>query len=296
MKTLQLIVRPRKNRRNSLPLCCLALTALAGCSPYNFSKEVGTVSTGVDQLSNGFTSGYTALAGDRAALAQLDLTGARAKVAIASSCLVPAAAPSQNQIPCELYRFGTTPPELSDIERLRDKTIAMLTVLKNYAHALVAVTNASDRAAYNAAVAQLAAAVGSLAKDAGPQGAVASTVAPAAVNLFGWIVGTALDQQRFASLKAGVIAANTPLQNGAIPIEYVATTAGDGLFALSNARQTVLIAELSILIHPLGPSLTDVAYRQKLSDAERLSNGPTPWLITLTRVTQRNSLRTTRGA
>ena len=28
------------------------------------------------------------------------------------------------------------------------------------------------------------------------------------------------------------------------------------------------IAQLSVLIHPLGPSLTDAAYRQKLSDAE----------------------------
>src|SRR5271165_4111205 len=118
MKTLQLIARLPKSRWDSLRLCCLALTGLASCSPYNFSKEVGAVSTGIDQLYNGFTSGYTALAGDRAALAQLDLTGARAKVAIASSCLVPAELPSQNQTPCELYRFGTTPPELSDIERL----------------------------------------------------------------------------------------------------------------------------------------------------------------------------------
>ena len=134
--------------------------------------------------------------------------------------------------------------------------------------ALVAVTNAADRAAYNAAVAQLASTVGTIAKDAGPYGAAASTVAPAAVNLVGWIGGTALDQQRFDSLKAGVIAVSTPLPDGTTPINYVATVAGAGLYALALAQQDVLGNELDILTRPLGPSLTDAAYRQRLSDAQ----------------------------
>jgi hypothetical protein len=251
-----------------LRLSWLALVGLAACSPYDFSKEVSAVGTGVDQLSDGFTSGYAALAADRAAEAQLDLTGSRARVAMASSCLVPAPKSSQDQIPCGLYRFGASPPGLSGIEQERDRTTALLAVLKDYAHALVAVTNAADRTAYNAAVAQLASTVGSLAEEAGPQGAAASTVAPAAVNIIGWIGGTALDQQRFDSLKAGVTAASTPLPNGAVPINYVATTAGDGLLALSEARQAVLIAEVQILTNRLGPSLTDAAYRQGLSDAQ----------------------------
>jgi hypothetical protein len=244
------------------------LIGLAACSPYDFSKEVGAFSNGVDQLSNGFTSGYAALSADRAAKLQLDLTGARAKVALASSCLVPAPSSSKDQIPCALFRFGDTPPALSGIEQERDRTMALLAVLKDYAHALVAVTNAADRTAYNAAVAQLASTVGSLAKEAGPQGAAASTVAPAAVNVIGWIVGAALDQQRFDSLKAGVIAASTPLANGEIPIDYVVTAAGNGLLALSKARQRVLIAEVNILMARLGPSLTDAAYRQGLSDTQ----------------------------
>jgi hypothetical protein len=242
------------------------LVGLTGCSPYNFSNEVGAISTGVDQLSSGFTSGYTQLAADRAALVQLDLTGTRAKVAMATGCLdIPS---SQNQSPCALYPLNGTPPVQSGIEQERDRTTAFLAVLENYAHALVAVTNAADRTAYNAAVAQLASAVGSLAKDAGPQGAAASTVAPAAVNLIGWLVGTALDQQRFDSLKAGVTAASTPLSNGTIPINYVATEAGAGLFALSLERRKVLVAEANILNARLGPSLTEAAYRQGLSDSQ----------------------------
>jgi len=259
---------PRKPARGRLRLCCLLLSSLAACSPYNFSKEVSAVSIGVDQLSDGFTSGYAALAADRATKVQLELTGARAKVGLATSCLVPAPSSSKDQVPCALFRLGGTPPALSGIELERDRTTALLAVLKDYAHALVAVTNAADRTAYNAAVAQLASTVGSLAKEAGPQGGAASTVAPAAVNLIGWVVGTALDEQRFESLKAGVTAASTPLANGEVPINYVVTTAGDGLFALSKARQRVLIEEMNILIARLGPSLTDAAYRQGLSDAQ----------------------------
>jgi hypothetical protein len=257
-----------KLRRGPLRLSWVVLSGLAACSPYDFSQEVGAFSIGVDQLSNGFTSGYAALAADRAAKTELDLTGARAKVALASSCLVPAPSSSKDQVPCALFRLGDTPPALSGIEQERDRTTALLAVLKDYAHALVAVTNAADRTAYNAAVAQLAATVGSLANEAGPQGAAASTVAPAAVNIIGWVVGTALDQQRFESLKAGVTAASTPLANGEIPINFVVTAAGDGLLALSKARQRVLIAEMNILTGRLGPSLTDAAYRQGLSDAQ----------------------------
>jgi hypothetical protein len=263
-----MIVTWSKPCRASLRLAWILPVGLAACSPYNFSKEIGAISSGVDQLSNGFTSGYTAPAADRTALAQLDLTGPRARVAMASSCLVPVSKSSQNQIPCALYRSGGTPPALSGIEQLRDKTVVMLAALKDYAQALVAVTNAADRTAYNAAVAQLSSTVGSLAKQAGPQGAAASTVAPAAVNLIGWMVGTALDQQRFDSLQAGVIAASTPLPSGEIPINYVARTAGAGLFALSEARQEALISEVKVLIQPLGPSLTDATYRQGLSAAE----------------------------
>jgi hypothetical protein len=153
--------------------------------------------------------------------------------------------------------------------------MVLLKALKDYAQALVAVTNAADRAAYNAAVAQLASTVGTIAEDAGPYGAAASTEAPAAVNLIGWIVGTALDRQRFDSLKAGVIAVSTPFSDGkhcavgkTTPIDCVATEAGAGLYALALARREVLVKEVNVLTDPLGPSLTDAAYRQRFSDAQ----------------------------
>ena len=190
-------------------------------------------------------------------------------MAVGKSCSALPSKSSKDEVPCTLYRFGDNPPALSRIEQTRAQTTAYLTALKHYAQALVAVTNAADRAAYNAAVAQLASTVGTITKAAGPQGAAAGTVTPAAVNLIGWVVGTALDQQRFDSLKAGVIAVSMPLADGkTTPIGYVATVAGAGLFALALAQQDVLGRELDVLSQSLGPSLTDAMYRQRLADAE----------------------------
>lgn len=93
-------------------------------------------------------------------------------------------------------------------------------------------------------------------------------MAPAAVNLIGWLVGTALDQQRFDSLKAAVNSVNTPLPNGEKPIHSVTKTLSIGLETLSSARRQVLYEEANVLVSRLGPSLNDAGYRQRLSDAQ----------------------------
>lgn len=251
----------------SLRLSWLLLLGLAACSPYSFSKEVGDFSIGVDQLSSAFTDGYSALASDRTTRAQLELTAERAKVGLADACF-----DSEDVNPCELHRAGTsrteTPePTLPLIFQQRAKAMDAVAVLRNYAHALAAVTNAADRAAYDAAVAQLAGSVGALAANANAVAPGASIVAPAVVNAGGWVVGTALDQQRFEALKAGVTAAGTP-PGGGSPIATVAQTLGAGLFALSEARQAELVPEAHLLVDRLDPSLSASDYRQALSDAQ----------------------------
>ena len=188
-------------------LLWLVLLSLGACSPYPFSKEVSGISTGVDQVSTGFTAGYAALMADRAASAQYQLTARRSKASLAASCGVPVGKSPDSQLPCVVFPAGDTPPGLTKVEQKRDKIMGTLTGLQNYAHALAAVTNAADRAAYDAAVAQLSGAVGALAKNADAAAPGLSTIAPAAVNLVGWVVGTALDQQRFdlvAILKASL--------------------------------------------------------------------------------------------
>src|SRR5436305_5970682 len=119
-------VRGIAMRLSGMRLSWLVLLGLAACSPYSFPREVGAIGTGVDQLQNGFTSGFAALAADRTARIELELTGSRAKVAMASACLESPADAAQSRIPCELYRFGTPAPALSLIEQQRGKTMAAL--------------------------------------------------------------------------------------------------------------------------------------------------------------------------
>jgi hypothetical protein len=61
-------------------------------------------------------------------------------------------------------------------------------------------------------VTQLSGAVGNLAQFADAAAPGASVVAPAAVNLAGWVVGTALDQDRYDSLKKAVNAVSVPMR------------------------------------------------------------------------------------
>ncbi len=242
-------------------LSWLILACVAACSPYSFQKEVTAFSGGVDQLSDAFTSGYSNLAVDRAAQTQLGLTDSRAKVAIAASCGVPVSDLPQSQLPCELYAAGGATPGLMDVQKTRAATRKALSVLKDYAHALAAVTNASDRTAFDGAVTQLSGSVSNLAKFADAAAPGASTIAPAVVNIAGWLVGTALDQDRFDSLRRAVNAA-------ASPVHSVATTLGIGLETIGDARRMVLYEETRDLAARLGPSLNDAAYKQQLTEAE----------------------------
>lgn len=245
-----------------------SLVSLGACSPYSFQKEITSFSSSVDHLSNGFTNGFAAIVSDRQAKLQLDLTTARSKVSMTSSCL---AAPSDlgpNAPPCEVFPTGSTPPSLSDVEKTRKQTTAVLSALKDYGDALAAVTNAADRTAFNNAVAQLSGSVGALAKTADVVAPGASTIAPVTVDLIGWLFGTALDQQRFDSLKAAVNAVGTAPSHGQSPMNVVATTMGAGLYALSQARQAILIAEVQELSGQLRPALSNSAYQQGLTNTQ----------------------------
>src|SRR5262249_52327611 len=125
------------------------------------------------------------------------------------------------------------------LENTRTEVIAKITVLTNYTKALAAVTNAADRTAFDGAVSQLSTAVDGFAKYAPGIGAAA----PAAINVLGWLVGTALDEQRFETLKRAVNTVNRPLPNGRKPLVVVADFVGDDLSALAIERQTGLLKE-----------------------------------------------------
>lgn len=94
-------------RKSAVRLVPLLLLGLSACSPYVFSNEVNSISTGVDQPSNGFTSGFAALAADRTTTTALRMTGSRSNVAMSGTCLTAKGVPG---IPCELFPKGSEPP------------------------------------------------------------------------------------------------------------------------------------------------------------------------------------------
>jgi hypothetical protein len=235
-------------------LLWLALTFIAGCSsPYQFSNEIGSFSTGVDNVSSAYTTGYNNLANDHQTLQTLILNDTSAKLRLATSCN-PAA---QSPLPCDFYRQGDPQPSVSDpaLASSRPKTLEAVKALTDYAHALQAVTNAADRAAFDSAAARLNASVTALGKAAGPQGAAASAAFSAGFNIFAWVLGQALDQERFDTLKQDVNLAAGPVQS-------IAHGLGAQLDAISQARQLVLYDTINALIKPLGPGYKNYATRE----------------------------------
>jgi hypothetical protein len=236
------------------PLLWLALCFVSGCSsPYQFSREISSFSMGVDNLSSAYTAGYSTLANDRQTLQTLIFDDTSAKLKLADSCI-----PGQSKaLPCDFYRQGGPQPSPADPDLVssRPKTLEAIKVLTDYAHALQAVTNAADRAAFNSAASRLNASVTALGKAAGPQGAAASAAFSAGFNVFAWAVGQALDQQRFETLKQDVNLAAGPVQS-------VARGLGAQLDLLSQKRQLVLYDTVNALIKPLGPGYKNYTARE----------------------------------
>lgn len=293
-----------------LALAGAAAMALAACSPYRYSTEVGKFSTSVDALAGAFTSGYDAPTADRTAALQIQLIDERAPVVLSPGCALRPGRLPDSKAPCAVLRAtAPVPPPIRipdtptaneiDLAATRADTMKALKVLKDYAKGLAAVTNAADRAAYDAAVAQLSSAVGALTSAAAKGMPGAGAVATASVNLLGWLVGEALDQQRYDTLRSAVLTVDTPLpeeggsrpgaaaaradappptdaerkaeqQRAAArkPIHIVATTFGKGLLAVSVARQEWLYEEGRVLAYRLNGSLSAADYRQRLADTQ----------------------------
>ncbi len=223
----------RNHRARSAPCWpgLLILLEVAACSPYNFSPEVMIFSSDVDQVSQGFSTTYAALATDRTERFQTELIDGRAAIVSSKSCEV-AVSPdvSGSEAPCQLYRQGGAASQPSDVEVALKRTKDTLQpALQNYTHALAAVTNAADRAAYDAAVGQLASALCGITKAAGPTGAAACQGVTAGVDIIGWLIGQRLDNQRFDSLKAAVNAVGSAPEGRNSAMKIITDALGKGL-------------------------------------------------------------------
>jgi hypothetical protein len=241
---------------------CL-LVLLAGCSPYQFSQEVGDFSTGVDQLSSSFSNGYTGLAADRAAAAHQALLDRRPRVTTTVSCGVPGKADDYTRLPCGALELNQPQPAPLNSQVDRKTVTDKLQVLQNYVHALQAVTNAADRAAFDAAAQRLEGAVSNLATTANAAAPGAGAIAPAATNVVLWVVGTALDNDRFDALRNGVTLAATPVKN-------ISAELGTALQIIADDKAQVLTAAAKALLKPLGPKLAATTYKERLVAAEAI--------------------------
>lgn len=253
-----------------------ALLLMAGataCSPYSFSSEVASMSNGVDKLSVAFTAGYDNLAGDLATAGQIEMVATRQKLLLASACNRTDVARKDNAAVCGIYIAGSDQPTLTSLQLTRAETMQAVQNLKKYANALAAVTNAADRAAYDAAVSQMSASVGTLTASANFAAPGVGVLAPAAVNIVGWVFGTALDQQRYDTLRTSINRVGKPLpdedhRNPQSPIRVVTQTLGEGLRVLAMARMQALSHEARLLIIGLNDrTWSDEAYRKQLGDA-----------------------------
>jgi hypothetical protein len=260
-----------KRRRTPLWTLPLLLGATA-CSPYSFSSEIASMSNGVDKMAESFSSGYGGLANDLATASQVEMATKRQRVLPARACTDEVDALRSDTQVCALHMQGTPAPALTDVELQRTQTMDSVQVLKKYANALAAVTNAADRTAYDAAVGQLSGAVGTLTAAASPALPV-GMIAPAAINAMGWVFGMALDQQRYDSLRTAVNRVGKPLPdqanpNPSSPIREVTGTLGEGLSLLTNARIKALRREVGLLLVRLNdrPSGDDI-YRKQLAEA-----------------------------
>lgn len=239
----------------------IVLLCATACSPYNFQKEVSAFGGSVDQLSDAVVVGYSNLEGDRAGEAELQLIQTRPMLDVAPECAVPASTRTDF---CGVFARRGRAPEIfgsADEQTGRALALKVLSVLKDYADGIVAVTNAEDRTAYDKAVSQLSDAVGNITAAANVAAPGAGVIAPDAINFAGWLVGTALDRQRFDSLKRGVHAAQKP-------IHTIATTLGTGLELISDQRRRIIRKDIDDSVTPMGPPLSEADYRQQLTDVE----------------------------
>lgn len=266
--------RPRKRGTTHLfvGLCLLALPA---CTPYPFSKEGADFGTGVTQVAEAYRTGNASWDSDRALLLHRVRVDQRARLRVVGDCLG-LRAPGVSAGPCELAAPPPAAPaqlaawrqaredhlnELRQEASFRDRTETQMAALTAYAQGLKAITNADDRAKYDAAAKRVGAAVGSVASAADLAAPGASTVAPAITNILLWGVGLALDYDRYQSLSQATKMAQDP-------VRAIGLTIGQGLERTRGLRLQVMRDIARQLNDGLGPNLATDAYDRRLIATE----------------------------
>ncbi|MBI2715473.1 MAG: hypothetical protein HYX37_13625 [Rhizobiales bacterium] len=172
--------------------------------------------------------------------------------------------------PCGVYLPADNGKPFRDRSPIVPELADAVKALTDYTAGLAAVTNAKDRADYDSAVSDLASTVSSLVSEAGGVGAAAGAAVKAGINLLGWIVGTALDIQRFNTLKAAVNEMNTPVRKGK-PFNVVVMAIAQQVRTLAQQRRELLQDDITALKASLGPQISEETYRLRLADVNAMS-------------------------
>jgi len=239
----------------------LLAVCLAACSPYEYSKEAAGFGAGVDHLAAAFDAGYANLAVDQASATRQRLLDKRPVIHMTRSCGAPVGPSALSQQPCALYGAGDKEPTLPDLQRSQANARKALQGLTLYVHGLQAVTNAADRKAYNEAAKRLEGGVANLASAANAALPGDGVIAPAVANVALWVVGAALEEDRFDTLKAAV-------NSGSSYLPTVAAYLATALDEINNARRDVLFWDVDGLVAPLGARLASVGYKERYEQAE----------------------------
>lgn len=185
---------------------------VSSCSPYVYTQEISAFGTGVNTVAASYQTGQqtvdSIVAQQREASRVAELT----PVHTVGACLGQPDAAAAKQTPCSIVPASDTTavPPTQDQSAIA-KAAPTITALKNYATALVAVTNAADDTTLTQAEQGLTTAAGGLATALSkiePAAGTAGTVVTQASTLIGLGITTYLDYRRYKILRTTVTAAD----------------------------------------------------------------------------------------
>ena len=188
------------SRTRTGPLAACILACLTGCSPYGFRQPVDDFATATSGMLAAIPAGRQAVASDLRMLVRLDVTDGRVKPVLRGNCVGAANAPALGA--CRVVPPGDDGRYRAEFP-LTAAEVAQLQGLNRYVQSLQALTRAEDREAMNAASAKAAAAIGAIAGSVAPA-APATVIAGPVANFALYLVGEALDTERYLRLRRAV--------------------------------------------------------------------------------------------
>jgi hypothetical protein len=218
---------------------CSLLNHLGGCSPYVFSDEIGTIAQGTTDLDVSVHNDYAQY---KLALVAHDRT---IRILEKSHIVLSSGCSNISDTPCAIVVPGSGPVSNRTLAE-ENAAYSESGALKRYATALKAITNASDRTALDAATSKVAASFAGV-TGAVPVAAPVGLVGSAVINLVGWIIGTALDNERFHALSWAV---NTQQKN----VATIATGLGDHMDDVIRAHDSLLFGDANKAAERVGPA------------------------------------------